>query len=164
MSENYQSKPHSKDRINDCSNQQSTEARVHSLQQNYRYNCEVHEVADRDRPAIDPADQVCPSRPIEDCETEIKRARDLDKQHVGAAPTEAELAQDCQWPKGSSEAKNRHEQGTQAHQKFGLHLKALYHHRLILLVRALEVRDLVIALEVPDPRRHFVDQIFVMRD
>src|ERR1700690_1008063 len=40
----------------------------------------------------------------------------------------------------------------------------LRHHRLILLVHALEVGDLVIALKVPDPRRHFVDQVFVMRD
>jgi hypothetical protein len=36
-------------------------------------------------------------------------------------------------------------------------------YRLILLVRPLEVRNLMIALEMPYPRRHLIDQIVIMR-
>ena len=41
----------------------------------------------------------------------------------------------------------------------------LHHHRrLILLVRPFEVRNLVIALKMPDSRRHLVDQIVIVGD
>lgn len=40
----------------------------------------------------------------------------------------------------------------------------LRHHRLIFLVRALEIRDLMIAFEVPNSCGHFVNQVFVVRD
>src|SRR5882724_13721403 len=35
---------------------------------------------------------------------------------------------------------------------------------LVLLVRAFEVSDLMVAFEVPDPGGDFIDQVFVMRD
>ena len=38
-----------------------------------------------------------------------------------------------------------------------------YHGRLVLLVRSLEISDLVIALEVPDAGGDLIDQIMVVR-
>jgi hypothetical protein len=43
-------------------------------------------------------------------------------------------------------------------------MKNLGENRLIFLVRALEVGDLVVSLEVPNPGRDFINQIVVMRD
>ena len=39
-----------------------------------------------------------------------------------------------------------------------------YNRRLVLLVRSLEISDLVVALEVPDAGRDFIDQIVIVGD
>ena len=41
---------------------------------------------------------------------------------------------------------------------------ALDRNRLVFLVGALEIGDLVVALKVPDAGGHLIDQVFVVRD
>jgi len=57
--------------------------------------------------------------------------------------------------------KGREKWGTQYLSDFVLH--GCYG-RLIVLVSALEIGDLVIALEVPDAGGHFVDQVMIVGD
>src|SRR5260370_12246560 len=64
---------------------------------------------------------------------------------------------------GKGTSSTRAAQASRRFAASSLGFASLHQNRLILLVHTLEVRNLIIPFEMPNPPRHFVHKVFIMR-